>query len=223
MPHIVLKTISGRPETLKQEAAARLTQTVVDVLGVGEPASRSLFKTSRRPNGPPKCMFPTFRKRRRRSTRSPAMTRLRSNVLAGLFSAGLAGSPEAAEKAMNIRIEAGDQVIEATLEDNATARSFADLLPLKLTLTDYAATEKISDLPERLVTDGAPPGITPVVGDLTYYAPWGNLAIFIKSFRYSEGLVKLGRIRNGLEILQQTGPLEVTIQQAKGEAHELAR
>ncbi len=35
MPHIVIKMISGRPETLKQELAARLTQTVMDVLGVG--------------------------------------------------------------------------------------------------------------------------------------------------------------------------------------------
>ena len=36
MPHIVLKMISGRSESLKQELATRLTQTVVDVLGVGE-------------------------------------------------------------------------------------------------------------------------------------------------------------------------------------------
>ncbi|MDK4717314.1 cyclophilin-like fold protein [Rhizobium sp. CNPSo 4039] len=151
------------------------------------------------------------------------MTRLRNAALAGLMTAGLARSPEAAEKIMNIRIEAGGQVIEAVLDDSAAARSFAALLPLKLTLTDYAATEKISDLPARLVTDGAPPGIMPVAGDLTYYAPWGNLAIFHKGFRYSEGLVKLGRIRNGLEILQQSGPVEVTIQQVKGEAHELAQ
>ena len=151
------------------------------------------------------------------------MTRSRNGVFAGLLTAGLVGSPEAAEKTMNIRIEADDRVIEAVLDDSAAAKSFAALLPLKLTLTDYAATEKISDLPARLATDGAPPGITPVAGDITYYAPWGNLAIFHKGFRYSEGLVKLGRIRNGLEILQQTGPVEVTIQQVKGEAHELGR
>jgi len=139
------------------------------------------------------------------------MTRLRNAAAAGLMTAGLASSPEAAEKAMNIRIEAGGQVLEAVLVDSAAARSFAALLPLKLTLTDYAATEKISDLPTRLAIDGAPSGITPVAGDLTYYAPWGNLAIFHKGFRHSEGLVKLGRIRNGLEILQQAGPVEVTI------------
>lgn len=46
------------------------------------------------------------------------------------------------------------------------------LLPLTLTLEDYASTEKISDLPKRLSTQGAPAGIDPSVGDVTYYAPW---------------------------------------------------
>jgi len=36
MPHIVVKMISGRSDLLKRELAARLTQTAVDVLGVGE-------------------------------------------------------------------------------------------------------------------------------------------------------------------------------------------
>jgi hypothetical protein len=39
-------------------------------------------------------------------------------------------------------------------------------LPLELTLTDYAATEKISELPRKLSTKGAPRGIDPPVGDL---------------------------------------------------------
>ncbi len=53
----------------------------------------------------------------------------------------------------------------------------ASLLPLSVTLTDYASTEKISDLPRRLATDGAPDGFDPSAGDIGYYAPWGNLAI----------------------------------------------
>jgi hypothetical protein len=32
------------------------------------------------------------------------------------------------------------------------------------------------------------------VGDITYYAPWGNLAIFYRDFGYSPGLVRLGHI-----------------------------
>jgi hypothetical protein len=110
-----------------------------------------------------------------------------------------------------IRIEVEDSVLTATLDDTEIARDFAALLPLSLTLADYAATEKISDLPRRLATAGVPDGVTPSVGDITYYAPWGNLALFYRPFDYSPGLVKLGRIDSGLEVLKRPGPLTTTI------------
>jgi hypothetical protein len=102
--------------------------------------------------------------------------------------------------------------VTAVLADNESARDFASLLPLDLTLTDYAATEKISDLPRRLSTEGAPPGIDPAPGDLTYYSPWGNLAVFYEDFGYSSGLIRLGRIDSGLEALNRPGPLRVRIE-----------
>jgi hypothetical protein len=86
------------------------------------------------------------------------------------------------------------------------------LLPLTLTLEDYGSTEKISYLPKRLSTEGAPPGIDPAVGDLTYYAPWGNLAIFIRDFRYSSGLVLLGKIDGDMAALNVSGPVSVTLE-----------
>jgi hypothetical protein len=110
-----------------------------------------------------------------------------------------------------IRIEVEDSVLTATLDDTEVARDFAALLPLSLTLADYAATEKISDLPRRLATAGVPDGVTPSAGDITYYAPWGNLALFYRAFNYSPGLVKLGRIDSGLEVLRRPGPLTTTI------------
>ena len=112
---------------------------------------------------------------------------------------------------MRLRIEVEDTVLTATLEDTEVARDLAALLPLTLTLTDYAATEKISDLPRRLATAGVPEGATPSAGDITYYAPWGNLALFYRAFSYSPGLVKLGRIDSGLEVLRRPGPLTTTI------------
>lgn len=113
---------------------------------------------------------------------------------------------------MKVRLTLGETVLTATLRDNATARDFAALLPLTLTLTDYAATEKVSDLPRKLSTQGAPAGVTPEAGDLSYYAPWGNLALFHEGFRYSEGLVTLGTLDGGVEALRQPGPLEATIE-----------
>jgi hypothetical protein len=112
---------------------------------------------------------------------------------------------------IKIRLEVGDKVLTATLIDSATTRDFISLLPLTLTSKDHAGTEKISDLPKRLSTENAPSGSDPSVGDITYYAPWGNLAIFYRDFGYSSGLVILGRIDNGIEAFNVPGSLKVTI------------
>ncbi|NOK18150.1 hypothetical protein HMI50_14110 [Corallococcus carmarthensis] len=109
-------------------------------------------------------------------------------------------TPEVTPVKLRLIIEGA--VLTATLDDSAAARDFVSLLPLSLTLRDYAGTEKVSDLPKRLSTVGSPPGVDPEVGDLAYYAPWGNLAIFYRDFGYSSGLVRLGRIESGIEKLQ---------------------
>ena len=112
---------------------------------------------------------------------------------------------------MKIRIDVDGTRMTAALEDNATARDFASLLPLTLTLEDYSATEKISDLPKRLSTKDAPPGVDPSIGDITYYAPWGNLAVFYKDFGYSAGLIKIGAIDSRIEAFHGRHSLKATI------------
>ena len=113
---------------------------------------------------------------------------------------------------MKIRLTINGQATIATLDNNATARDFLSLLPLTLTLEDYASTEKIASPPRKLSTQGAPAGIDPNVGDITYYAPWGNLALFYKDFGYSTGLVRIGRFDAGVEALKTRGSLSVTIE-----------
>jgi hypothetical protein len=113
---------------------------------------------------------------------------------------------------MKIHIVLDDKTIHVTLDDNAAARDFAALLPPTLTLEDYAATEKVATLPRKLSIAGAPAGITPEVGDFCYYAPWGNLAIFHKPFGYSAGLVRLGRIETGIEVLRVEGRMSARIE-----------
>jgi hypothetical protein len=121
----------------------------------------------------------------------------------------------AGENGMKIRIGVGDKVFTATLIDSKTSRDFISLLPLTLTLKDYAGTEKVSDLPKRLSTEGAPSGSDPSIGDITYYAPWGNLAIFYRDFGYASGLVILGKIDSGIEAFDVPGSLRVTIELIK--------
>jgi len=104
---------------------------------------------------------------------------------------------------MKIKISTGNTVLTATRLDNSTSRDFMSLLPLTLTLKDYAGTEKISDLPRKLSVKGAPPGTDASVGDITLYAPWGNLAIFYKDFGYASGLITLGKIDTGVDSLSR--------------------
>ena len=113
---------------------------------------------------------------------------------------------------MKIRLKLEGKALTATLYDTPTARDFASMLPLTLTLEDYSKTEKISDLPKKLTREGAPAGADPSVGDIAYYAPWGNLALFYKDFRYSDGLILLGKLDGGVETLSVPGPVKVTIE-----------
>lgn len=113
---------------------------------------------------------------------------------------------------MKIRLIINGHSTTATLDDNATARDFLSMLPLTLTLEDYASTEKIAYPSRKLSTQGAPAGIDPEVGDITYYAPWGNLALFYKDFGYSSGLIRLGRFDDGVDIIQGRGKQKVTFE-----------
>jgi hypothetical protein len=112
---------------------------------------------------------------------------------------------------MKMRISVEGKSAMATLVDTEASRDFVSMLPLTLTLKDYSGTEKISDLPRRLSVRGTPAGHTPSAGDIAYYAPWGNLAVFYRDFRHSQGLVKLGTIYSGMDVLDRPDPITATI------------
>lgn len=115
---------------------------------------------------------------------------------------------------LNVNITVGDRTITATMEDNATARDFLLRLPLEITLNDYNnTTEKIFYPNPALTTEGVTRGCTPTPGDIAIYAPWGNVAIFCKSWSHSRDLIKIGRIDgNGIEVLSVTGDIPVKIE-----------
>ena len=115
---------------------------------------------------------------------------------------------------MKIRLIASGKVVTATLDDSAAARDFAALLPLSLTFQEYAVLERIADLPGKLSMAGAPVGMTPQAGDIAYYAPWGNLAIFLAGDLYADGLVLLGKVDTGLRALQGQEPVLVRVERA---------
>lgn len=80
------------------------------------------------------------------------------------------------------------------LEDNPATRDFYAKLPLTLEFSDYVGKEKISNaLPKPLNTSGLN-GYDPQVGDLFYFAPWGNLGIFYAKQPFHSGLVRFGSV-----------------------------
>jgi hypothetical protein len=103
---------------------------------------------------------------------------------------------------LRIRIEIDSVTLVAALHDSNAARDFRDLLPLQLTLQDYAGKEKISHLPRRLDVTTAPPGAAGAIGDIAYDAPWGNLALVYRDAPYADGLVTLGRIEGDVSVLR---------------------
>lgn len=111
-------------------------------------------------------------------------------------------TPEAPAEALSLKMTVGGQTITATMEDNAAARDLMSRLPLEVTLTDYNRTEKIFYPDPALDTEGVTRGCAPVPGDITIYAPWGNVAIFYKEWPQSGSLIKIGHIDgNGIDVL----------------------
>ena len=113
---------------------------------------------------------------------------------------------------MKLKITIKENIAKAVLYDNPTSRDFAMLLPLTLELSDYAQIEKVANLPEKLTQKDAPNGFDASVGDLTYYAPWGNMALFYKDLGYASGLISLGKITHGLEYFNTEAPVTITIE-----------
>ena len=105
------------------------------------------------------------------------------------------------EPSLRIRLTAGETVLYATLEDNSASRDLLSRLPLSLDWQDYNATEKIAYPEAPLELSDALDNCDPDVGTLAYYAPWGNLCLFYRDFRHSEGLVPLGHIEGDVEAL----------------------
>ena len=95
--------------------------------------------------------------------------------------------------AVQLRMIFNGTPLTGTLYDNPSARDLFAMLPLDLSIDDYSSNEKIAYLPRKLTPDGSGPFSNEQPGDICYYAPWGNLALFYAGYRFSSGLIRLGR------------------------------
>lgn len=112
--------------------------------------------------------------------------------------------------AAEIYLECDGKEYSVSLNDSQEAKEFLKQLPQELKFEDYGAFERIAYLTKKLTPAGAANGFTPLTGDLTYYAPWGNLAVFIKNFRPSTGLYPLGTLSpEALKAIKESGSRKV--------------
>lgn len=109
-------------------------------------------------------------------------------------------APAAATQDVLVRLQWEQGEVYVRMLDNAASRSFLAQLPLTLEFTDFANTEKIATLPQRLQTEGSLTA-QQVPGDFAYYAPWGNLAVFYRGKGSDGQLYVLGHIASGKEAL----------------------
>ncbi len=118
---------------------------------------------------------------------------------------------------MRIRMAAAGQVIDATLADNETARDFASLLPLTLTMSDLFGREKTAQLPRAISTAG-PRSHTYQVGDVILWSPRPSVAIFYRHDGQtipSPGSILIAKADGGAEALNVPGSVTVTFELLK--------
>lgn len=106
---------------------------------------------------------------------------------------------------MKVVMKVNGKIYNVELLNTKAAKDFYNLLPLTMKLTDYAGAEKVSELGEKFDLDisDSPKASAGKSGDISLYAPWGNIAIFYNNGPHAQGLVKLGHIVEGGKWLEE--------------------
>jgi hypothetical protein len=112
-----------------------------------------------------------------------------------------------------VRFSSSTTSVDVTIgEDNPAVRDFLSMLPLTLTVEEFAGREKISYLPRELRHRGSP-GSDPESGDLIYFVPWGNLGFYYNAegVGHSDDTIHLGTYDASLDQLARLEG-EVTVE-----------
>jgi hypothetical protein len=116
--------------------------------------------------------------------------------------------------AVKIKLTIDNKILTATLADNATARDFASLLPLTLTMNDLFRREKFGHLP-RAILDKGKRTHTYQIGDLAYWSPSHDVAVYYRQDGEKipePGIIVIGKIDSGVAALDVAGSVKVTME-----------
>lgn len=125
-----------------------------------------------------------------------------------IFACGTWGSIAMAQ---DVIMTINDTEYVVTVDENTAAgKLFLEVLPLSLNFENFGSNERIAYLPHKLDINSYEEPISVKRGGMTYYVPWGNLAVFRKSFSCSADLAPLGAMsEEAISALEKSGSADV--------------
>ena len=118
---------------------------------------------------------------------------------------------------MKINVNVSGKTVTATLMDNPTAKDFVSLLPLTMSMKDLFGREKFGHL-QKALSEKGPRTNTYEVGDIAYWSPAHDLAIYYHHDGESipsPGVIPIAKINGGTEVFNVPGSVKVSIEIAK--------
>jgi hypothetical protein len=102
------------------------------------------------------------------------------------------GLPTVTSERLHMLMTIGTHRFHLALEDNPTARAFAQMLPATFGMTELNGNEKYATLPRKLPTN-ATRADTIRSGDVMLYGS-DTLVVFYKTFQSSYSYTRIGRV-----------------------------
>ena len=111
---------------------------------------------------------------------------------------------------MQVKITAMRLTATFQLYDTIAAKEFYDQLPLRLELTNFRDAQWMFYPPEKLSVTAREAYHDGKKGELSYYAPWGDVVMFYGRFGSAAGLYELGHAISGSEFIQgMSGTIQI--------------
>lgn len=121
----------------------------------------------------------------------------------------LFAAPVNAAEVGGMQIKVGDKSYNVVLENNETAMALAEMMPLKVEMTELNGNEKYYYLDRAL--PGKNENISQInAGDIMLFSG-RYLVLFYKTFRTSYSYVRLGRIENPSGLAETLGNSDIIV------------
>lgn len=117
------------------------------------------------------------------------------------------------ESTMKIKIQIGEQIFDATLEDNPSSRELVKNFPLEVTMTELNGNEKYYRFNKNFPS--ADEKISEIhSGDLMLYSS-SYVVLFYKNFSTSYSYTRLGKIDNPTDLEKIVGKGNISVKFVK--------